>query len=556
MPRKEWTIMIYMAGDNNLSEDMIRAIVEARRRIHEVGGDIKGAADKNELSILVEFDGEHPIVPAKRYDLTLDLSDLPSYPASSEPDDVQEEPNTPAQRPTGPKLGLTERRIADFIAYSLAKRPANNYAVILSGHTDAFLGRTLLFDQDPSGTSTLKGISSVIREKFPNKLDVLAFDGCVMNSLEVAYEFKDVAKTWIGSQGSIPNFTWDYQEIADRLIRTEGPHLTEERLTSVILDSIKEHNCPYAFGGRAVDISAIDLSKIDQFANALNYSVGVIAFLLYFFHLTPAGSRLLEVLLLARWNCQTAMFDQSIDLVDFFQRLEGACNRVVRQVINIEPENVDGSINDTLLTETRLAAIVLSEKSLRTPSSAGLLAVVQLLASGLVDKFDGVVRSGIFLGPDARYCNGLSLFLPWSYVSFVMAKKEYKELSFNAVYKGWYTFALFQGAFSARPKVRVQIPTDLEKQILESLENLVSVIGTTSTEGGAISKFLDTLSTEQIDSFLVDVPLDTKISPPYNKGLDSYAYRFGKTTNLRPDLEITGTFPPRTEIGDCNSFKK
>ena len=37
------------------------------------------------------------------------------------------------------------------------------------------------------------------------KLDVLGFDSCVMGMLEVGYQFNNVAKTLIASEGSVPS---------------------------------------------------------------------------------------------------------------------------------------------------------------------------------------------------------------------------------------------------------------------------------------------------------------------------------------------------------------
>ena len=54
MTQKEWTIMIYMAGDNNLAVDMAYAMEQ-----------IKGVADNNVDSpnLFVYYDGNSPAIP-------------------------------------------------------------------------------------------------------------------------------------------------------------------------------------------------------------------------------------------------------------------------------------------------------------------------------------------------------------------------------------------------------------------------------------------------------------------------------------------------------------
>src|SRR5688500_16682775 len=86
--KKEWTLMIYMAGDNNLSDEMIRAINDLRNRIETVGNQIAGSRapyKKNGIGFLVEFDGQHPAVPSRRYNLTFDTDNPTDFPSSSRP---------------------------------------------------------------------------------------------------------------------------------------------------------------------------------------------------------------------------------------------------------------------------------------------------------------------------------------------------------------------------------------------------------------------------------------------------------------------------------------
>jgi len=54
MKRKEWTIMIYMAGDNNLAVDMAYAL-EQIKGVAEAGADSP--------NLLVYYDGNSPSIP-------------------------------------------------------------------------------------------------------------------------------------------------------------------------------------------------------------------------------------------------------------------------------------------------------------------------------------------------------------------------------------------------------------------------------------------------------------------------------------------------------------
>ena len=140
---KEWTIMVYMAGDNNLSDEMIRSIIEIRSGSGHENMQNQGSVNVN---FVVKYDGLHPNVDTRRY---YDFFDT-KYPC--DPLTKQEE-----------KLPI-EKKIRDFVDYSIKKNPANNYALILSGHTDAFQGRTLLADENPPGVATIEKLQSCLKE--------------------------------------------------------------------------------------------------------------------------------------------------------------------------------------------------------------------------------------------------------------------------------------------------------------------------------------------------------------------------------------------------------
>ncbi len=103
--------MVYMAGDNSLSEDMIRTIIDLRAKIDQVGRHIAethAPYKRNGISILVEFDGQHPVVPERRYNFTFDTDNPSNFPTSARPSDV---PPLPVPSAATPPLGNIEERI-------------------------------------------------------------------------------------------------------------------------------------------------------------------------------------------------------------------------------------------------------------------------------------------------------------------------------------------------------------------------------------------------------------------------------------------------------------
>ena len=47
-----------------------------------------------------------------------------------------------------------------------------------------------------------------------------------------------------------------------------------------------------------------------------------------------------------------------------------------------------------------------------------------------VENLNECVRQSLYLGSEFQYSNGLSLFFPWSYISFIMSKSQYLSRDF------------------------------------------------------------------------------------------------------------------------------
>lgn len=238
MSEKEWTIMIYMAGDNNLAVDMAYAMEQ-----------IKGVANEGTESpnLFVYYDGNSPAIPTLYCDFS--QPGKPRYVRSYKvPNKLYKVPNKENEN------AADLRSILNFIDWCVNKvevenedeitfgRRAQKYALIFSGHSLGFqdIG---LFKDETSGKSMkmsdfYAGLWSAVRTKkelqeayaqedqlvgeeretattvlLGQKLDILGFDSCVMGMLEVGYQFYDVAKTMIASEGSVPSAGWTYAKI-------------------------------------------------------------------------------------------------------------------------------------------------------------------------------------------------------------------------------------------------------------------------------------------------------------------------------------------------------
>ncbi len=542
----KWTVMIYLAGDNNLSEDMITAI----RGIERATTVLRNSGDyKSEVTFVIDYDGQHPTAKTRRYIITKDKIDparLPSNNIGS-----VDLPNDGEIILTMEKeSSSTKEALTNLIKFSYDNFKADNYALILSGHSDAFRGRTLLLDESQTEAMTLAILRDTLEKsvaRLPKKkLDILAFDSCVMNTFEVMYEFRKVCDVWIGSQGSIPNFTWDYEKISEELIKTDH---TVNQFAQTVVDKVQKYNFEYAFGGRSIDISYCHLNeqklddvlkKISEFASILIKQI--------FTHegieigLPGAGqySFVLRLLLKAHNLAQTYMYEQSVDMTDFSDCLRIECAKVIRETFAIcgisfqsaKPEEI--SAQELIFIKKQLKSVSLSDAAKIKISSCRN---IYKGCAGLIDAVNKLEKYGAYSGSDYRYSRGVSLFLPWTHLSLRMLDENYTALEFSrkkgkvwCSFIAWYVFLTarnlnISGIFKI---LGIQPPVIMLKSVNDTSRNI------------QLSSFNKADFLTAITTFISEGGF--RDNPKHTKGLEDFMYYFARTRNIYTNFEDRDTF--------------
>jgi hypothetical protein len=421
MSQKEWTIMIYMAGDNNLAVDMAYAM----EQIKGVAGE--GADSPN---LFVYYDGNSPSIPT----LYCDFS-KPQYPkyvrAFTVPDKLYDVPDKQNEN------AADDKSVLNFVDWCVNKvevvnggeitygRRANRYALIFSGHSLGFqdIG---LFRDETSGKAMkmtdlyyllrrltgdekqLKediegwGLRGIKRERetevlLGQKLDILGFDSCVMGMLEVGYQFNDVATVMISSEGSVPSAGWTYAKILGSLTRKNGNDGSAQAVAENFVRQFIESQDSYTVGGVSVDMAAWDLCCLRDLATAFD---GLSTALINCFE-DPESRvyrQMERVILQVHWKCQSYMYDQNVDLGDFCELLDVECGRLAQEL-------GDGE-------------------------DLGILRDVQEMCQTVLGELKKAVILSGFSGGGYQYSNGMSVFFPWSREGYEVSSKNYKALWF------------------------------------------------------------------------------------------------------------------------------
>ena len=337
----DWTVLVYLAGDNNLDDAGVVDLLEMKR---------VGSSDR--LNVLAQFDRAGVKQTTRRYRLNRG-TELAA--------DVLEDLG---ETNTGdPKV------LREFLSWGVKTYPARHYLVVLwnhgsgwddsnlyAAHGDAFSGdappiahkgvaigvggegraislaqarsavrrarralfsttvkrmvgsRAIAFDdqaKDFLDNIEMKAVLRDIRRLIGRKIDILGFDACLMSMLEVSYQVRGAAAYTVGSQEEEPNEGWPYDRVLKSLVA--NPAMTPAQLSGIIVRHYLASYGPSA----GVTFSALDLEQADAVAAAVDRLGAALTAAL-------AGAQARSSLFQVRGRVQeySAPYDDYVDLID------------------------------------------------------------------------------------------------------------------------------------------------------------------------------------------------------------------------------------------------
>ena len=190
-----------------------------------------------------------------------------------------------ANEPTELNLG-DQSTLTHFLNWVFRNFPADYYGLILWNHGGGWQPRSreragifwlpskglrlcgkarpirgICWDETDNGDFlTTKEMANAIAGSTRGFVEVVGFDACLMQMLEVAYEAKDVAKYMVGSEEVIGGIGWAYHVILSQISRSSTP--LDVAQTWASQSQLTE--------GGAEIISALDLSRVEELASAVS----------------------------------------------------------------------------------------------------------------------------------------------------------------------------------------------------------------------------------------------------------------------------------------------
>ena len=411
---KDWTIMVYMAGDNSLSVDMAYTLNEIKNFSN---------IDSSNVNILAYYDGDAPNAPTLYCDFT-DFENPHFTPSSTIEKRFQrrlrgnEQPSTPPDDENSAAFYSVLNFIdwcvngAEFREKGVSQkgRKATNYAMIFSGHGFGFQSLTFLKDNKSDFYMTIRKLRAALERAKNEVLDgkalaILGFDSCVMGMLEVGFELKDCAKTMIASEGTLPNAGWAYAPILNGLVESKNVSTDAEifDVSRGIVRNFIDTQQQFAIGGVSVDLSAWDLTKVAPIVTEVN-KLGNI--LLKGLENKETSHQLELVLLKCHFKSQSFMFEQNVDLIDFCE--------ILSEESSIFDQNIRIYLDDDTEDE----------------KGKSFAEILVKRCQAVIDAVESCVLLNGFSGGKFQYAKGISIFFPWTYLLFALSAHTYDGLGF------------------------------------------------------------------------------------------------------------------------------
>ena len=250
-----WTILIYMAADNNLELAGLRDINE-----------MEAAGNSDAVNVLVQIDRAQGETEADG-----DWRETRRYIIRGDADQgviASDFAVAPGEVNMGEAGSLQ-----DFITWGVVTHPANRYALILWDHGAGWQGFAFDEETNLSGEAdhlTLPeletAVSNALAQTQVDKLDVVAFDACLMGQLDVFQTLQPFADYAVGSEALTPGQGWDYQSLLTELFtkpETDGSQLARQLVD--VFSQYYTHTEPDDY----VSMTAVDLTQLPPLTHAL-----------------------------------------------------------------------------------------------------------------------------------------------------------------------------------------------------------------------------------------------------------------------------------------------
>ena len=233
----EWTIMIYLNGDNVLSAAQ-GVILEEIRQV--------GSSADVQLTVLIDQNQEDD---TRLYYVVGTTLVQQTWPSESDMDNAD--------------------TIKDFVLKVKNDHPANHYELIISSNKGSGWQGICWDDHGDGVMITMPELLEALNEitnNGANKLDILGIETCMTGNMEVAYQISNCVDIFIAYPECAMIGDWPYSEAFNDLITT--PNITPSEFANVTVDYFVPKNYPQY--DMITTMAATDLSYLGDLGSQIN----------------------------------------------------------------------------------------------------------------------------------------------------------------------------------------------------------------------------------------------------------------------------------------------
>ncbi len=230
--------------------------------------------------------------------------------------------------------------LLNFLKLGLSEYYTENVILIFWGHGDGrnFKGgyfKGVCFDENYSDYLTIKELKDVLQKIFKDlkrKIDLLIFDACFMQTIEVSFELKDYVSYIVASQTYVPLDGFPYDDIFLRLSNLDETRLIPELIGKEIVEAYFNSYQGGSQGKEEVQISMINTEVSEKILQIIEKN------------LDSLNLKKDEILSL-RKNYLIPLNDKYIDFFGFFENFFKDLNSLKDELVMINKNSFDEEFN-------------------------------------------------------------------------------------------------------------------------------------------------------------------------------------------------------------------
>ncbi|MEO3473717.1 clostripain-related cysteine peptidase [Roseomonas sp. CAU 1739] len=247
-PADTWTLMVYIAGDNNLEPFALSDLNEMES--------VMGLPAS--VNIMVMVDRAAGFTSASGNWTDTRRAQIVADGANATVTSLSNAATSLGELNMGDGANLT-----GFIDWAKTNAPAQNYGLVIWDHGGGLAGAA--WDDASAGDNLkLNEIRAAVDASSVAKFDIIGFDACQMAMAEVAFALRDLTDVFIGSEENEPGDGWAYNTFLTAL--KLNPNMTDVQLAQSIVSA---YGAAFA-GQNDITLSALSTAKLDAVDTALD----------------------------------------------------------------------------------------------------------------------------------------------------------------------------------------------------------------------------------------------------------------------------------------------